>query len=196
MRVLDDQLERELIDVARRGVHDAGFMPFSVPWTDLDSPEFEQGALHFYWKSRATNPDSWNILFAVIVDGLVVGSTNLGAAGFPVLRWFETGSWLGREHQGQGIGTEMRTATLQLGFVGFDALMAGTGAFDDNGPSLGVTRKLGYEPNGIQHAERRGQVGVVERYRMAREHFEAEVRRSDIEIVGDAPVRALLGIAR
>ena len=43
----------------------------------------------------------------------------------------------------------MRIATLHLGFLGLDALEASTGAFEDNLASLGVTRKLGYEPNGI-----------------------------------------------
>lgn len=194
MRVIDDTLERELIEIASGGVHDPDFMPFSIPWTDLESPEFERSALDFYWRSRRATPDSWNILFAVIVDGEVVGSSSLGAEGFRVQRWFETGSWLGREHQGRGIGTEMRVATLHVGFVGFDALMAGTGAFRDNGPSLGVTRKLGYEPNGIQHVDRRGELGVIERYRMARAHFEAHVLRDDIELSGVEPVRELLDL--
>jgi hypothetical protein len=38
-----------------------------------------------------------------------------------MLREFESGSWLGREHQGRGLGKEMREATLHLGFEGLGA---------------------------------------------------------------------------
>ena len=105
MRALTDELEVELIDLTRRGIHEPDFMPFAVPWTDLESPELEHRALDFYWRNRRATPEAWNLLFAVIVDGEVVGSSNLGAHGFPITRWFETGSWLGLEHQGRGIGT-------------------------------------------------------------------------------------------
>ena len=196
LRYLDDELERRMLDVVVDGIHEPGYMPFAVPWTESERPELERRALEFYWRNRFAEPGSWNLLFAVIVDGEVVGSTNLGAVGFPVKRWFETGSWLGLAHQGQGLGRELRVATLHLGFLAFDALVAGTGAFVDNAPSLGVTRSLGYEPNGIEHHARRGELAVIETFRMHREHFLAHVRRDDVEIVGDAPVRELLGISR
>jgi RimJ/RimL family protein N-acetyltransferase len=197
LRYVDDGLGCELVRLALRGVHDPGYMPFSVPWTDVPSPEFEREALRFYWRSRATTAaDSWNILFAVLLDGEVIGSSNLGAESFPARRWFETGSWLGRDFQGQGIGTEMRVATLQFGFVALDALVAGTGAFADNGPSLSVTRKLGYVANGIEHHERRGELAEIHKYRMSRDHFMSEIRRDDVEIVGDEAAREILGVSR
>ncbi|NNE11734.1 MAG: GNAT family N-acetyltransferase [Ilumatobacter sp.] len=196
LRWPDDELERRMIEVALAGIHPPETMPFGVPWTDLESPDFERSALEHYWSNRMARPDSWNLLFAVIVDGEVVGSSNIGAHGFPVRRWFETGSWLGAPYQGQGLGRELRLATLHLGFLGFDALMAGTGAYTDNAPSLGVTRSLGYEHNGIQHHERRGELAVIERFRMSREHFDAHVRRDDVELIGDGPVRELLGVSR
>jgi RimJ/RimL family protein N-acetyltransferase len=37
---------------------------------------------------------------------------------FAVLREVHTGSWLGQRYQGQGLGTEMRSAVLHLGFAG------------------------------------------------------------------------------
>lgn len=196
LRYLDDELATELITLASRGVHEPGYTPFGVPWTDLEPPEFERSALDFYWRNRHVEAGSWNVLFAVLHDGEVVGSTDIGAKDFPVRRWFETGSWLGLEHQGQGLGTEVRTATLQFGFLGLDVLMAGTAAFDDNAASLAVTRKLGYESNGIDHHRRRDELGIVHKYRMPRAHFLAHVARDDIEIVGDEAVRDLLGIAR
>ncbi|MBY8854139.1 GNAT family N-acetyltransferase, partial [Saccharothrix sp. MB29] len=65
-------------------------------------------------------------------------------AHFPVLREVDTGSWLGLEHQGKGCGTEMRAAVLLFAFDHLGALAARSSAFDDNLPSHGVSRKLGY----------------------------------------------------
>ena len=96
----------------------------------------------------------------------------------------------------RGLGAELRIATLHLGFLGLDGDVAGTGAFADNGPSLGVTRKLGYEPNGVDRLARRGEPGELHRYRMSRAQFLEEVRRDDITISGDDHVRELLGISR
>jgi hypothetical protein len=88
----------------------------------------------------------------------------------------------------------MRIATLHLGFLGLDALTAMTGAFDDNPASLGVTRKLGYEPNGIALHERRGARAQSHRFLMTRQYFLDHVQRDDVEIDGDAPAREFLGI--
>ena len=85
---------------------------------------------------------------------------------------------------------------MHLGFLGLDARVAGTGAFADNAPSLGVTRKLGYEPNGLDVVDRRGEPGEIHKYRMSSDHFLQHVRRDDIEISGDAAARELLGIER
>lgn len=196
IRYLDDALGTELATLASHGIHDPEFMPFSMPWSDAESPDLERDALRFYWRCRAeTTPTRWSLQFAVIEGGTLVGTTNLIATAFPVTRTFETGSWLGRAHQGRGIGTEMRVASLQLGFVAFGALLATTGAYRDNGPSLGVTRKLGYEPNGIATHDRRGAFAEIERYRMTRAHFVETLQRDDIELIGVEPARELLGIS-
>ena len=192
---VDDALAVELATLAAAGVHDPDTMPFAMPWTDVPSPELGPNSLRFFWRSRAdTAPESWNVPFAVLEDTNVVGSTSIGADGFPVVRTFETGSWLGRRFQGRGLGTEMRVATLHLGFLGLDALEARTGAFQDNHASLGVTRKLGYEPNGVTVHDRRGIRAYIDRFRMSRQHFLDHVRRDDVEIDGDAALRESLGI--
>jgi RimJ/RimL family protein N-acetyltransferase len=197
LRYLDDDLGTQLATLAAGGIHDPSVMPFAIPWSDAASPDLERDALRFYWRSRAeTSVSRWNISFAVLVDDVVVGSTGLGATDFPVTRSFETGSWLGRAHQGRGIGTEMRVATLHVGFLALDALVATTGAFEDNAPSLGVTRKLGYVANGVRHVKRRGELARIEHYVMDRDHFLTDVRRDDIEITGDEPARELLGLRR
>jgi RimJ/RimL family protein N-acetyltransferase len=75
--------------------------------------------MRFYWQTRASvRADSWNLQFAVVVDGQVVGACDLGAEHVPGLRQFKTGSWLGREFQAQGLGKEFRMAALSLGFDG------------------------------------------------------------------------------
>ncbi len=192
LRYIDDELSAELARLAAKGVHDPAYMPFSIAWTDAPSPHLERNAMQFHWRGRAeTTPKSWRIPFATIVEGAVVGSTDLFATNFPVLRQFETGSWLGRDHQGQGIGKEMRLASLTLGFDGLGAEYATTAAWTDNGPSLGVTRALGYEEAGVVREVRRGEAAEQLRYRMSAAQF-ATIRRDDIEFVGLAPVRDFL----
>ena len=38
MRGISDEILPELADLARRGIHDPGEMPFYVPWTDAPGP--------------------------------------------------------------------------------------------------------------------------------------------------------------
>ncbi len=187
----------ELAALAAAGIHDPSCAPFVVPWTDLEPPELERGVLRFHWRNRAeTSASVWRVPFAVEVDGRVVGSVDLAATDYPALRQFETGSWLGREFQAQGLGTELRVAALTFGFLGLDAEFATTGAWHDNAPSLGVTRSLGYEPEGSRRAVRRGRPDTLLAFRMSRQHFLSHLRRDDIEFVGDAGARDLLGISR
>lgn len=196
MRFIDDEQATELAALAARGIHEPGWMPFAMPWSTADSPELERNALRFYWRCRAeVNPASWNINFAVIVDGRTVGTTGLIAQEFPRLRQFETGSWLGREFQGQGIGKEMRLATLALGFVGFGGEWATTAAWQDNAPSLGVTRSLGYTQTVTRRQIRNDESpDRLLGFEMPRDHFLTHLRRDDIELVGVEPVLDFLQI--
>jgi RimJ/RimL family protein N-acetyltransferase len=194
LRYADDHLCTELATLASKGIHDPSTMPFAVPWTDIESPELERQAFRFWWGCRAdTSPAKWNLILVAIVDATVVGTTSLGSSEFAVTRTFETGSWLGRDHQGRGLGKEMRYATLQLGFDGFGAEQATTGAFSDNPASLGVTRSMGYEPNGRLRHERRGELAESLRFQMTRAHW-ATIRRDDISLHGVEAVRELLGL--
>lgn len=197
MRYIDDEAATELATLAAGGIHDPEFMPFGMPWTRHDSPELERQALQYFWRCRVeTSPTNWVINFAVIVDGRVVGSSGLMAEGFPTMRQFETGSWLGREFQGRGIGTEMRIATLAVGFAGLGAEWATTGAWHDNGPSLGVTTKLGYARQGHRRMLRDSAHGdVMHTFEMSRAHFDDHLRRDDIELAGIDAVRGQLAIS-
>jgi RimJ/RimL family protein N-acetyltransferase len=195
VRYADDELCTELALLAARGVHDPEFMPFALPWSDVASPEMERNALQYQWRSRAeTSPTHWNLNFATIVEGTVIGTTSLIGDNFPILRQFETASWLGREYQGKGFGKEMRIASLQLGFAGFFADFATTGAYADNGPSLGVTNSLGYREAGRRRVVRRSSPAEMIGFQMSRDHWRRIVHRDDIELFGLEPVRELLGI--
>ena len=72
-------------------------------------------------------------------------------------RTVDTGSWLGREWQGRGLGTEMRAGVLQLAFEGLGARRATSGAIQGNPQSLGVSRKLGYTETGSHLVSPRGE---------------------------------------
>ena len=195
LRYIDDELGVRLIDLASQGIHDPAWMPFSIPWTDAESPQFEWQSMQYYWRGRAElTATNWDLPLAVLVDDEVVGASGLGARDFGVLRQFTTGSWLGTAFQGRGLGKELRLATLTLGFDGLGADLATTSAYDDNGPSLGVTRALGYQFEGRTRERRRDGVGEQLRFRMTRSHFDT-IRRDDIRLAGVAPVLPLLGIS-
>jgi RimJ/RimL family protein N-acetyltransferase len=183
-----------LADLAREPVHDPDAMPFSTPWTRTPSPERERRALQFWWGLRAgLSADDWTLPFAVFEHGTPVGAQDVRGVGFPVTRSVVTGSWLVQRVQGRGIGKEMRAAVLHLAFAGLGAIEAHTSAFEDNPASQGVTRALGYEPNGSRIDDREGAPARHLEYVLRREVW-AAAPRTDIVIEGLAPCLALLGL--
>jgi RimJ/RimL family protein N-acetyltransferase len=174
-------------------IHDPEFLPFAVPWSLRPDGERERGLVQHHWMRRGTwTPESWFCDFACVVDGHVVGTQGIGATGFATGRWFGSGSWLARRHQGQGYGTEMRAAILHLGFAGLGAVRAETGAVEGNDASIRVTTKLGYQPNGtVLHAEADGS-RLERKFVLDRAAWEA-TRRDDIQLVGLEPCLALFG---
>ena len=197
LRFPDDDDLVELAELGARGVHDPETMPFTVPWTRISPPFQQRNTLQYFWTQRGTlQAEAWNVPLATVVDGRVVGSQGVFATkDWKVTKTVETGSWLGREHHGQGIGKEMRVAALHLAFDGFGAEEAVTAAFEDNPSSLGVTKALGYRPNGTDRVARNGNVIRLCRYTMSRDDF-AGLRRDDIEVHGAAPVVELFGTAQ
>ena len=184
LRYPDDELVCETIAVSLNGIHDPATMPFGFPWTDAKSPEFERNSLKHYWKNRADHtPDTWHIPFVVLVDGKPAGVQAAVANNFGQLRQAETGSWLGQEFQGQGIGKEMRAAVLHLLFAGLDAQRCLSGAWHDNASSLGVSRAMGYVDNGEEIRMRRDTPDRLIHLLLTRENWETR-RRDDIEIRG------------
>lgn len=170
-------------------------MPFAVPWTDAEPDLLKPNTLKYFWNCRAgTEPEHWDLPFAVIENGAVVGCTSLSANNFPILRQFETGSWLGIEYQGRGLGRELREAALHLGFAGLGATLAITAAYEDNGPSLGVTRSLGYAPNGVLRLVRRGKPAESRRFLLGADEWNQRLRRNDISIENLEPCLPMLGL--
>jgi len=103
-----------------------------------------------YWRSYGTwKVDAWRFHLAVRRDGELLGLQELEGNDFPTLRTVDTSSWLLPEVRGSGLGKAMRRAVLSLAFDHLGALAAVTSAWHDNHASLGVSRSLGYRPNGV-----------------------------------------------
>ena len=80
--------------------------------------------------------------------GSPIGVQELVGRDFRIRRAILSGSWLGREFQGQGLGTEARAAILALAFDGLGAEMAESGYLEGNAASARVSEKLGYQTIG------------------------------------------------
>ncbi|GHG48722.1 hypothetical protein GCM10012320_16200 [Sinomonas cellulolyticus] len=160
------------------------------PWTLSD---VTGGLIWECW--LRSQPEDWVVMFGIFThDGAFLGAQDVVATGFRDLRTVSTASWLRRDAQGRGLGTEMRAAALVWVFDHLGAEVATTSAWDWNAPSLGVSRKLGYRPNG--EARRSPRPGVVERelrFRLPRESF----RRPEWElrVEGHDAAAAFLGTA-
>jgi RimJ/RimL family protein N-acetyltransferase len=163
----------ELANLAARGVHQPELMPFTVPWTDAPPAERARSTLQWNWHLRgAWQPADWALNMVVVRDGVIVGAQEVSARDFATLREVSSGSWVGLEYQGQGIGTQMRAAALWLAFAGLGAEYACSTAFEDNGASIAVSRKMGYREDGISRCVRRGAAAVAVRFRLDRATWE------------------------
>ena len=173
--------------VAQAGVHDPEKMPFLVPWTDLPPLERARSVMQFHWRTQGDwTPQDWTLQLAVFLGGAVVGTQGLSGRDFAIVREVSTGSWLGQRYQGQGIGTEMRAAVLDLAFAGLDAESAISGAVAGNSASMAVSRKLGYQPNGLARARIRDASGQEQRFALDRDRWRQH-RTVPVEIDGLRP---------
>lgn len=183
-----------LADLAAEGIHEPDVMPFAVPWTDQEPATRARSVVQHHWlRIGGSTPEDWQLLFAVFLDGTVVGVQHMHAQHFAITREVGTGSWLGQRYQGQGIGTEMRAAVLHLAFEGLGAEEATSGAFEHNIASQTVSRKLGYQPDGIERHAVRGALAVNHRLRLTRADW-ARHRTVPVNVAGLAPCLPLLGV--
>jgi RimJ/RimL family protein N-acetyltransferase len=182
-----------LAALAEDGVHDPAVQPFGVPWTDEEPEVRALSTMQYHWGSWASwTPRRWELNLVTALDGTVVGMQALSATEFAVLREVSTGSWIGLEHQGLGIGTAMRAAILALAFDGLGAEQATSSAFTDNPASLAVSRKLGYADDGIARQVSRGRPAQMQRLRLDRRSW-LEHRHCEVIIEGLEPCLPLFG---
>ncbi|WP_321163268.1 GNAT family N-acetyltransferase [Agrococcus pavilionensis] len=161
LRPLADDDIPHYVAAAASGIHDhAPRTPFGRPWDE--APDMAARSARWIWQSRVrADRDDWVVMLGVWADGALIGAQDVAARRFPAERTVGTGSWLRRDAQGRGYGTEMRLAALLWAFDSLGAEVAETTAYDWNAASLGVSRALGYQPNGeSRHSPREG---VVER---------------------------------
>ncbi len=196
LRMPTDPELLELLDVIEGGIHDPAVMPFRFAWTDVPAPQRQRESLAHWWSNRASwKPTAWNWSGAVHADGRLVGVQDLTAQDFSSAREVTTGSFLGREHQGRGIGTEMRSAVLHLAFEGLGAERAFSGYLDGNDASRRVSESIGYVPNGFSTVVVRGRPVREFHLVLERRSWESR-RRDDITIDGLQACLELFGVDR
>jgi RimJ/RimL family protein N-acetyltransferase len=189
----DDELAT-LALVASAGVHEPGERPYLTPWTE-GTPQ--QTALHVvqqHWSRRGQwTPDDWALELAVFTNDQPIGMVALRGREFVALREVKTESWLGLDHHRQGFGTEARTALLHLAFEGLGAESALTEVFQNNAASQGVSRRLGYQHDGISRDVRDGEVVISDRLRLSRENWHG-TDRAHVEVTGLAECLPFFGL--
>lgn len=174
------------------GVHRPDERPFLTPWTEGTADERSQMVLRDHWSQfDSWQPTDWCLGLGVFLNSEEpVGMVNLRARHFGVLREVSTSSWLGLEHQGHGIGTEARTGLLALAFDHLGASDATTEVFPDNHASQGVSRKLGYRPDGISRDARGNEALVSDRLRLTVDDWAAG-RHTPVTVEGIGEARSM-----
>jgi len=181
-------------EVAARGIHPPGEMPFGIAWTDVPSPRRERDSYQWWMSVRSGwSVDSWVLTLGVWVDGAPAGFQDLRGEQFPTLRTVGSGSWLGLPFQGRGIGKLMRQAALTLAFEHLGARAAESEAFIDNPASNKVSLAIGYQPNGFGQLAPRGVPRTTQRFRMTLDDWRARPR-PQVTIEGFEPCLELFGL--
>ncbi|MGO9661222.1 MAG: GNAT family N-acetyltransferase [Acidimicrobiales bacterium] len=185
-----------LLDAIDAGIHEPAEMPFTFAWTDAPPAERRRQSVLHWWRQRANwSPGDWALGLAVFLDGQPIGSQALMAKDFSGLREVETGSWLTRSAQGQGLGKEMRAAVLNLAFGGLRAEVARSAAFDENIASVAVSRTLGYRENGHYRAAPRGTPVPATRFELTAAEWRARQEAMPwTRIVGLEPCLPMFGL--
>lgn len=185
----------ELGRLAEKGVHPPEEMPFAIAWTDrTGEPDFVDSCVAFHEQHLADwSPENWTLNLLVWEAAALVGTQGMLAEEFAERRAVHTGSWLGREHQRRGLGTEMRAALVELAFRGLGAERAESTWLAGNEASRRVSEKLGYVEYVLGTKSPRGTPVVEHGVMVEREAWTCPVA---VEIEGLEPCLALFGVAR
>lgn len=183
----------EIAQIAANGVHPVSERPFLTPWTDSGPTDRARFVLREHWSRLADwRPDNWCLGMGVFLhSGQPLGIATLRARDFSIVREVTTSSWLGLPFHRQGYGTEARTGLLTLAFDHLHAEYALSEAFQDNAASQAVSRKLGYEPDGISRDARGDEVLVSDRLRLAADRWRSG-QHEGIEVSGLEQARGML----
>jgi RimJ/RimL family protein N-acetyltransferase len=183
----------ELARLAERGVHPPEEMPFAIAWTDrIGEPDFVEITVAWHEEHLASwTPNDWTLNLLVWEAGELVGTQGMLAERFAEQPVVNTGSWLGREHQRRGIGTEMRAAVLELAFRGLGARRAESSWLEGNEASRRVSAKLGYVAVSERTQSPRGTPVADHVVAVERDAWRCPV---EVEIGGLGPCLPLFGV--
>ena len=154
-------------------------------------------AYQSYWQSVGTwSIDSWRLDLVIETADRIVGVQSLEAEDFLTLRTVDSASHLVSDARGRGWGKQARCAVLAFAFDTLDAEYAVTSAWQDNGASLGVSRALGYQPNGKSRhrSDDDGQAATMVHLRLSRTEWDATGQSTSIQISGFEQCRPLFGL--
>ena len=193
--VLTPLVEADLAEVVRVMPADLELNPAATRFA-VDEP-MHRGLVvqQEYWRSYGTwTPQAWRFHLAVRRGGELLGLQELEGEDFPTLRTVDTSSWLVAPVRGTGVGKAMRRAVLALAFDHLGAQAAITSAWHDNYASLGVSRSLGYRPNGESFLARDDGVDTLVHLRMTVDDWRAAGGAPDVTVTGVRPALPLFGL--
>ncbi|SCE71877.1 Protein N-acetyltransferase, RimJ/RimL family [Micromonospora coriariae] len=194
LRLPRDEELAALAQLAGDGVHRADERPFLTPWTDGSPEDRARFVLRAHWGQLAGwSAAQWRLALGVFHHGCPLGVVTLRANDFAVVREVTTSAWLGIDHQGKGYGTEARIGLLTLAFDHLGARAARTEVFQDNHASQGVSRKLGYEHDGISVDARGDEALVSDRLRLTRQTWTRQ-QRPVVRVDGVEACRPMFGL--
>lgn len=147
-----------------------------------------------YWRALGTwSADAWALPFvARSRDGDVIGMQWLEGPDFSTHRVVDSASWLVPAVRGRGLGTQMRTAVLELAFRHLGAAAAVSSAVIANAASLGVSRSLGYRETHTSVLEHSGE--TLQHVRLERDAWLASGRGASVRIGGVEPALPYFGL--
>ena len=189
-------VEADLAEVVRLMPADLELNPKATRY-GVDDQTHRGMVLHQeYWRSYGTwTTQAWRFHLAVRRDGELLGLQELEGNEFPTLRTVDTSSWLVESARGAGIGKAIRRAVLALAFDHLGAQAAITSAWHDNHASLGVSRSLGYRPNGESFLARGDGVDTLVHLRMTLDDWRSAGGAPDVTATGVPEALPLFGLS-
>ena len=189
-------VEADLAEVVRLMPADLELNPTATRFA-VDDRTHRGVVLHQeYWRSYGTwTSQAWRFHLAVRRDGELLGLQELEGNEFPTLRTVDTSSWLVESARGAGIGKAIRRAVLALAFDHLGAQAAITSAWHDNHASLGVSRSLGYRPNGESSLARGDGVDTLVHLRMTFDDWRSTGGAPDVTATGVPEALPLFGLS-